>query len=552
MVSWLYSTKFPALIPGASPGVPFLSTGQWRIEGPIGFTFPVTYLQQSGFYDQWAQDVATQSLFSGTVASSVLTLSADAVGPMWEGEIIDCAPLAGGCTIGPLSGVYITGLTGGAWGKNGSTYALAGASGVSSTGAMQNPVFYSGPGPAFYVGTLNDILVQNQGLSGTIGRNPHTSNGFTGGRRATSRWAAMIYGANNASAPATDPKVDRVKADATGCDAAALAAPCLDVGTTYQATFSTATWTGNTVTISGGLAAHARPFVVGQAFSCSGCNSNLVITSLSVPPTESTAPGAGEVGQTFTFNVQNASGQAISGSGSGAVAAGCSGTSGTGSNCIDIAISTNVSGTFGTAAAIATCGANNINGNAPNYVTPNGKCQDNGIGEIVRTFRIGTQQAMYGNGATAPQPGSVFDDGVDLATGSFNQSAAFTCNIVAAKVVQCVKGAAYSSGALSGVGQWQSQGQANPTYISYGDVTIVSGRIASLLGYVGGQSFPFTPGSGYIANGHHDCRPGTTCTTIRLELAGPRHGSMTITIGLGRRDRQRRPVRCVGRDAPVG
>ena len=122
---------------------------------------------------------------------------------------------------------------------------------------------------------------------------------------------------------------------------------------------------------------------------------------------------------------------------------------------------------------------------------------------------------MYGNAGVQPPTGSVFDDGVDLANGAFNQSAAFTCNIVAAKVVQCVKGPAYSSGALTGVGQWSS----GSTYISYGDVTIVSGRIASLLGYVGGQSFPFTPGSGYT-NG--TTQPTVTCSTIQSGGAVPK------------------------------
>jgi hypothetical protein len=173
--------------------------------------------------------------------------------------------------------------------------------------------------------------------------------------------------------------------------------------------------------------------------------------------------------------------------------AGCKGTAGTGSSCIDIAISINDNGSFGTAAALATCGANNFNGNAPNYTVPNGKCQDNGIGEIVRTFRIGTQQAMS-SGAT----GSVFDDGIDLFGGAFNQSAAFTCNIVAAKVVQCVKGAAYSGGMFSSIGQWASSSGGVPqTFVNYGDLNVVSGRNASLLGYPGGQSFPFTAGSGY-------------------------------------------------------
>ena len=102
---------------------------------------------------------------------------------------------------------------------------------------------------------------------------------------------------------------------------------------------------------------------------------------------------------------------------------------------------------------------------------------------------------MNGDGvASAPAIGSVFDDGVDLANGHFNQSAAFTCNIVAAKVVQCVKGPAYSGGVsykCRSVVEWFD------LHSLYGDSIVVSGRLASLLGYVGGQSFPFTAGSGY-------------------------------------------------------
>jgi hypothetical protein len=509
MVSWLYGTKFPALIPGASSGVPFLATGQWRIEGPVGFANSNDL--QDGSYDQWATDVVTQSIISGQIASNVLTLKADTTFPMWEGEILNCAPVTTNCTNGPFSGVYITSLTSGAWGKNGSTYALAGSpANVSVTSTMQNPVFYSGTGPAYYVGTLNDVIVQSQGLSGTVGRNPHTAAGFTGGRRATSRWAAMIDCHNGGNCD--DPKLSRANDSAAGTPS-----PAFDYSTTYQASH-VATWAGNIVTISGGLTANARPFVVGQAVSCASCNSGLVITSLSVPPTQSTATGAGEVGQTFTFVVKNASGQTIGGSGSGTIAAGCSPTGGSGgSNCINVDVALNVSG----ATAIATCGANNINGNAPNYVVPNGKCQDNGIGEIVRTFRIGTTQASYGaGGIPVPTPGSVWDDGVDMANGAFNQSAAFTCNIVAAKVVQCVKGPVYSGGGVTGIGQWSS----GSTYISYGDVDLVSGRIASLLGYVGGQSFPFTGGGTGYSN---QLGLAATCTTIQSLGAAPRFDVFT-------------------------
>jgi len=384
--------------------------------------------------------------------------------------------------------------------------------------ALQNPVYYSGAGPAFYAGMLHDIVVQSGQLASTLGVSPHPSNGFTGGRRATSRWAAMIYEALGQSTPNADPKVDRVKADTAGCDAASIASPCFDIGTTYQASHS-ATWSGNTVTITGGLAAHARPFVVGQAVSCTSCASGLVITSLSVPPTESTATGAGEVGQTFTFQANNAAGASIGGSGTGTVTAGCSGASGTGSNCIDIAMSINVSGSFGTAAALDTCGANNLNGNSPNYVIPTGKCQGNGIGEIVRAFHIGTNQLMYGNGNNGPTSGSVYDDGIDPGNGSFNQSAAFTCNLVAAKVVQCVKGPATSSGVLTGVGQWASAAAGVPqTFIAYND-EFVAGRIASLLGYAGGQSFPFSSGGTGYSN---QSGLAASCTTIQSGGSAPK------------------------------
>ena len=61
---------------------------------------------------------------------------------------------------------------------------------------------------------------------------------------------------------------------------------------------------------------------------------------------------------------------------------------------------------------------------------------------------------------------------------------AFTCNIVAAAMIQCVKGS----------GAWTP----GSTFVSYGDAIVSTGRAASLLGYVGGQSFPITtPGTGY-------------------------------------------------------
>ena len=51
--------------------------------------------------------------------------------------------------------------------------------------------------------------------------------------------------------------------------------------------------------------------------------------------------------------------------------------------------------------ALATCGENNISGITgtsgvtPNFAPPGGICQSNGIGSLVRDFRIGTQQNMW-------------------------------------------------------------------------------------------------------------------------------------------------------------
>jgi hypothetical protein len=266
--------------------------------------------------------------------------------------------------------------------------------------------------------------------------------------------------------------------------------------------------------------------VVGQSVTCSpACGSGLVITSLSVPPTQSAATGAGEVGQTFTFQTAT-TGSLPSSNTSGTATAGC--TSGTGgSNCINIDISINNSGSFGTAAAIATCGANNLNGNAPNYIVPNGKCQDNGIGELVRAFRVGTNQAMYGTAAGNPTAGSVFDDGVDISNGQFVQSSAFTANIVAGKTVQLVKAPLYTAGVFMNIGKWAS----GSTYISYGDLTIVSGRIASLLGYVGGQSFPITnPGAGYTSGFYQGV--ALTCPTLASGGTAPRVDVTVVATGI--------------------
>ena len=75
MISWLYDTKFPALIPGASASVSFLTTDIFRLEGPITI-FNTPSFANASVVGQWAQDATTSSTFSGTVSGSVLSLSA--------------------------------------------------------------------------------------------------------------------------------------------------------------------------------------------------------------------------------------------------------------------------------------------------------------------------------------------------------------------------------------------------------------------------------------------------------------------------------------------
>jgi hypothetical protein len=508
MVSFLYGVKFPALIPGASPSVPFLCGSQYRIEGPVE-VFNSPGLAKDDEYDQWSQDTCTKSLLTGHITAAAgastgtLTLDAATTFPMWEGEILGCVTVSGSCNVGPLSGAYITGLASGAWGAAASTYNIALApvsAGVSTSASqpIQNPVFYSGQGPSYYAGALNDIIVSSQGLTGTTGRNPHISVGFSGGRRVTSRWAAMIYCHNGGNCD--DPKLSRANDPTAGTPS-----PAFDYTNTFAAIATPTAVSGKVLTFNG-LAAHARPIVLGHSVTCSGCSGSLVVIAVSNPPTQDTRAGQGQIGSANNGFTVTLGGSGTLPGGTPAYTFGCSPIGGSGgSNCINVDIALNVTG----ATAIDTCGANNLNGNAPNYVVPNGKCQGNGIGEIVRAFRAGTSQLMNGNvvGAVA---GSPFDDGIDLASSQFNRSAAFTANIVGAKTVQLVKAPAYNptTGVLVGVGQWAS----GLTYVSYGDLTVVSGRLASLLGYVGGQSFPFTPGSGYT-NGI--ATQTATCSTIQ-------------------------------------
>jgi hypothetical protein len=525
MDSWLYGTKFSNLLSGMSAATPQITAGQFRGEGG---QFPVNSdnAGKLNICDQLFQDMATKSTFSGTISGGTLTLSAAAVGPMWEGEVI-----GGGGMTSP-TGVFITSLASGAWGASGSTYNVSNALGLSASGAMFNDVYYKGSGPAIYGGTFYDTTVQNQGLNGTVAYNPHLWLGQAGGRRVAARLAATIWGALTSTpvagtppANASPPSVDRVKADTSGCDSSAIGSPCFDIGNTFATVATPTAVTSNKLTFNG-LAAHARPIVVGQAVSCSGCATGLVVTAVDHPPTQDTRAGQGQIGSLNNGFVVTLN--AAPGASGVAFIFGCSGTAGTGSNCIDIAISVNTTaGSFGTTAALATCGANNLNGNAENYQPPGGPCHDSGVGEIVRAFRVGTSQFMYGTGTTYPT-GSVFDDGMDFFGGAFNQSAAFTCNIVAAKVAQCVKGPQLSSGVFSSIGQWAS----GSTFINYGDMSEVTGRAGAVIGYPGGQSFPFTSGSGYTPTSGSATYTSNaaSCPTVASGAALPKF-DITVTNG---------------------
>jgi hypothetical protein len=506
-VQGYFSVKIPALFPAMQANTPAIITGDWRGDGSLYYQ-PINNrnVGLNALCDQWANDATLSSNFTGAISAAggssgawtaILTLSGAATGPMWEGEVVGCATFSVGCAVTP--GTYIKSVATGAWGASGSTYNLANGGAVAianiSATALANAVFYSA-GPAIFVGPQHDnsTVPPVGGPLGSDGFTAHPSFGWTGPRRLASRWAADIWGGLTTASNASEPTLDRVKADYAACDAASTVGPCLDIGNTYAASAS-GTISGSTITITGGLSAHARPFVPGMALSCAGCTAGRVILSVSVPPTQSGTLGAGQVGQTFAITASGTMGVSTTET----VTGGCSGTSGVGSNCIDFHFNINTGGTYGTAAALSTCGENNLAGyNGGTQVwnqLPNGTCSSNGIGSLVRGFRIGTKQAM--NGGTAASvlglAGSPYDDGIDPYGGVGNQSAAFTCNIVAAKEVQCVKGAAYSGGVFSSIGSWST----GSTYASYGDTPSATERFDSLVGNVGGQPFGITPGSGY-------------------------------------------------------
>ena len=91
--------------------------------------------------------------------------------------------------------------------------------------------------------------------------------------------------------------------------------------------------------------------------------------------------------------------------------------------------------------------------------------------------------------------GSAYDNGADPGGGSglTVQDSAFTCNIVAVTEVQCVIAPNWTNG-VPALGVWSS----NSIFASYGDPFASSSFISGIVGPVGGQSMPFTAGSGYL------------------------------------------------------
>jgi hypothetical protein len=544
--NYFFSTKMAGLHNGLL-NQPLLTTGQWR---GLGTQAMFGYFSFAGNLscEQYDQDAARLSNFSGTVSSAggssgaftaKLTLTAPATGTLWEGEVVECNPFSLSCVL-PL-GTEIVGLdpsSTAAWGATGSVYDLTTDSTTTSFAAaasagtltMHNAVFYPS-GNAFYVGPYNDLAMQCGNGGGYC---VETGGGITGALRYGNR-AGVEIGAALLGNPGkgSDPTLDRTTF--TGCDSSAFYSPCLDIGSTYAASASGAI-SGSTVTFSSGLSAGARPFVPGMVLSCAGCTTGRVITSVSLPPTQSTAAGAGQIGQSFTITASGPLGVSTTET----VTGGCSGTAGTGSNCIDFKFDINTTGTYGTPASLNTCGTNNLAGtnaasNTPllnPYLYPNGQCVPTGVGEMIHGFRIGSVQIMDVQ-ATSGNLGSAYDFGMDPGqysthgpSGVIVQNEAFTCNIVAATVVQCVKGPSYSNGAFSSIGKWVS----GATFAEFGDPNNGFSFMTGLIGYPGGQSFPFTAGSGYT-NGNFVT--GGECTLATGAGTSPQPPAMGFNISGG-------------------
>jgi hypothetical protein len=543
-------------------GMPLLTAGMSRWEGAVMlYKFGNAQGQNTELY---MDDAVTKSQFSGTVGTTggssgqwtaILTLTSNVTGSIWDGEFIDCNPdsnscsstaLAAGQGLPPLTeivGLCTVSLCGtvspAGLGQNGSTYLLTstvtnptGFNAVNPPIAMDNALYYQ-PGNGAYVGPAYDVGDQT-GATGIGNDVPEQFAGpfssiRVGQRNGIAAAAAIAGDLTKGSAPT----ISRTKA--AGCTPSSSTSPCGDTGSTYAAAGTSASWTNgqNTITIPGGIAAGTRPFVAGHLITClPSCGSNLIVTNISLPPDVSSATGQGQAGQFLTLTLSgNVNSTA---SGTGTVTGGCTGTSSTPS-CVDITWNIVTGGTYaGQSARIETCGVNNLMGTNANsgttppfgvnsssgfYKVPNGTCVPTGVGSLVMGFRIGSAAltdslAAINVPATFPATGiyssvgSAYFDGADYGfhAGVIQQNSAFTCNIVDAVTVQCVKGpqfnlpgwsaALYGTTAMDGLYSGPGVWPIDTTYVSYGD-NVSTGLTAGLQGNAGGQPLALTPGSGY-------------------------------------------------------
>jgi hypothetical protein len=202
--SWVYGTKMSAVIPGQTSTTPFILLNYWRGEGVEGFIGAAGSGNSAGgaLFEQWASDVSSPSTFSGTISGSTLTLTSNATGQMWEGEVLGCNPFSLGCQVAP--GTFIAALATGAWGVSGSTYTLnqAGCLTTCTALALENAVQYQGPGPVIFAGPYNDIAVQAAPVTVAQGQSFHGTNAL---RALAAAWAGAPPLRSGAASPTRRP-----------------------------------------------------------------------------------------------------------------------------------------------------------------------------------------------------------------------------------------------------------------------------------------------------------------------------------------------------------
>ena len=116
---------------------------------------------------------------------------------------------------------------------------------------MINEVYYSGGGPPFTPAGLQTSSTRTGPRPASAAIDGHPWNGVAGGRRIGAR-AGIVTAAALSANPSLASPPTLSRATDRGCDAAALAAPCFDIGSTYAAT-------ATTTSISGSVADLQRP-----------------------------------------------------------------------------------------------------------------------------------------------------------------------------------------------------------------------------------------------------------------------------------------------------